>query len=132
MARILVIDDDVDLVEACQLVLTRAGHEVRGAYSAGEGAAAVAAEEPDLLVLDVMMEAPDDGIALARTLRRGGFSRPILMLTSIGAVTGLHYGRDDQMLPVDDFVEKPVAPAALVARVEALLQERVQPQAKEG
>ncbi len=121
MAKILVIDDDVDLVEACQLVLARAGHEVRGAHNVRDGAAALEEESPDLLILDVMMESPDDGIALAQRLRRLGFDRPILMLTSISRVTGLAYGRDNELVPVDDFIEKPVAPAALVAAVNALL-----------
>jgi DNA-binding response OmpR family regulator len=46
------------------------------------------------------------------------------MLTSIGRVTGLTYGRDDQLVPVDEFVDKPVDPASLVARVAALLARR--------
>ena len=121
MAKILVIDDDVDLVEACQLVLRKAGHEVRGAHNVREGTAAIELERPDLLILDVMMESPDDGIALAQQLRRDGFDRPVLMLTSISRVTGLSYGRDNELVPVDDFIEKPVAPATLVAAVTALL-----------
>jgi len=112
---------DVDLVEACQLVLGKAGHEVRGAHNVRDGAAALEEETPDLLILAVMMESPDDGITLAQRLRRLGFDRPILMLTSISRVTGLTYGRDNELVPVDDFIEKPVAPATLVAAVNALL-----------
>jgi DNA-binding response OmpR family regulator len=121
MAKILVVDDDPDLTDACQLVLEQAGHEVQVAHSSVEGMSAVTSFAPDLLILDVMMAEPDDGIAMAQRLRRGGFDAPILLLTSISKVTGMEYGRDDVLVPVDDFIEKPVSPATLVDRVGALL-----------
>ncbi len=121
MARILVVDDDPDVLEACRLVLGRERHEVATASSRSEGMASIASRSPDLVILDVMMEQPDDGIAMAQELRRRGFAAPILMLTSIGQVTGMRFGRDEQVLPVDDFHEKPIAPSALVAKVEGLL-----------
>lgn len=121
MAKILVVDDDPDMTEACQLVLEQAGHEVRGAHSCQQGLAEVNQFQPDLLVLDVMMAEPDDGIAMAQELRRTGFKAPILMLSNIGKVTGMYYGKDDTLVPVDEFLEKPVAPAALVEKVNDLL-----------
>jgi len=124
MAKILLVDDDPDVVDACRLFLEREGHTVAAAYNRGEGMRAVTVENPDLLVLDVIMEQPDDGIAMAQDLRRQGFAKPILMLTSIGKVTGLTYGRDSDLVPVDAFVEKPVDPAVLVAKVAALLSEK--------
>jgi len=69
-----------------------------------------------------MMEESDDGFAMAQELRRSGFDKPIILLTSISRVTGFAYGRDPAMLPVDEFVEKPVAPQVLVDKVKALLQ----------
>jgi DNA-binding response OmpR family regulator len=121
MAKILIVDDDPDVVEACRMVLEKARHTVATAANRDEGMRLVAAEKPDLLILDVIMEQPDDGIAMSQDLRRQGFERPILMLTSIGKVTGLTYGRDSDLVPVDAFVEKPVDPAALIAKVDALL-----------
>ncbi len=121
MAKILVIDDDPDIVEAVQFFLEKAGHQTAGAYSRREGAAKLEEFDPDLLILDVMMEQPDDGLAIAQELRRRGWKRPILMLTSIGHVTGLEYGKQDALVPVDDFQEKPVAPEDLVNRVQKLL-----------
>ncbi|HNQ21588.1 MAG TPA: response regulator [Phycisphaerae bacterium] len=121
MAKVLVVDDDPDMVEACRLVLEGAGHQVFGAPSRDEGMKAVKAHNPDLLILDVMMAQPDDGIAMAQDLRRQGFRKPILMLTSIGKVTGLEYGQQESVVPVDDFVEKPTDAATLVAKVKALL-----------
>jgi DNA-binding response OmpR family regulator len=121
MSKILIVDDDPDVVEAIEIILTQAGYEVSSAGGREEGLAAIAAGAPDLLVLDVMMEQPDDGIRMAQELRRAKFDRPILMLTSIGKVTGMSFGRDDEMVPVDEFLEKPIEPAVLVAKVKDLL-----------
>lgn len=122
MAKILIVDDDPDVVEAATLFLERAGHTVSAAYNREEGMAAVASEKPELLILDIMMEQPDDGMAMAQELRRQGCGLPILMLSSIGKVTDMEYQKDDAIMPVDEFVEKPVAPATLVSKVEALLK----------
>ncbi len=124
MAKILVIDDDADIVEAVQFFLEKAGHETAAAYSRREGEAKLEEFKPDLLILDVMMEQPDDGLAMAQELRRRGWKRPILMLTSLGQVTGMEFDKDDALVPVDDFQEKPVAPEDLVHRVQALLEKR--------
>jgi DNA-binding response OmpR family regulator len=121
MARILFVDDDPDIVEAGQIVLRSAGHEVFAAYSREEGMAAVKTSEPDLIILDVMMEEPDDGIAMAVDLRGAGFRKPILMLTSLSKVVGYAYGRNDDVVPVDDFQEKPIEPRTLLAKVNELL-----------
>jgi DNA-binding response OmpR family regulator len=121
MSKILIVDDDPDVVEAIEIILTQAGYEVFSAGSREEGMAAITAGSPDLLVLDVMMEQPDDGIRMAQDLRRQGFNQPILMLTSIGKVTGMSFGRDDELVPVDDFQEKPIEPAVLVGKVKELL-----------
>lgn len=122
MAKILVVDDDPDVTEACSLFLQKAGHTVACAHNRMEGMRKVEEEKPDLLILDVMMEQPDDGMAMAQDLRRQNFKKPILMLTSISKVTGLSYGEDNAVVPVDEFVEKPVEPAVLIARVDELLK----------
>ena len=126
MARILIVDDDPDVFEASRLILEAEGHEVRGASSREEGMKAIRAGEPDLLLLDVMMAQPDDGITMAQELRRDGFAAPILMLTGIGKVTGLRYGKDEEMLPVDDFQEKPMDPEDLIRKVAELLKGKEQ------
>jgi DNA-binding response OmpR family regulator len=124
VAKILIVDDDPDIVEAVQFFLEKAGHQIACAYDRREGEAKIAEFDPDLLILDVMMEQADDGLAMAQGLRRRGWKRPILMLTSLGQVTGLDYGKDDALVPVDDFQEKPVAPEELVNRVQKLLTKK--------
>lgn len=124
MARILIVDDDPDIREGCALVLQAHGHEVSGAASRSEGMEAIHQQNPDLVVLDVMMEQPDDGMAMAQELRKEGFTAPILMLTSISQATGMEYGIDEEMMPVDQFQEKPVAPERLVELVNQLLAQK--------
>ena len=121
MATILIVDDDPDLVDACRLVLEREGHEVLTAASRRAGIRVRDGREPDLIILDIMMDQPDDGISMARELRRTAFQGPIIMLTSLSRVSGLEYGADDELVPVDEFIEKPVAPSVLVATVADLL-----------
>lgn len=121
MAKILIVDDDPDVVEASSLVLAGAGYEVGTASSRAAGMEQIQSFKPDALILDVMMDEPDDGIAMAQELRRTGFTKPILMLTSLGKVLGMDFGKDESVVPVDDFVEKPINPGDLVARVKKLL-----------
>ena len=68
------------------------------------------------------MEEPDDGLRMARELRRKGHTLPILMLTSVNPALGLNIDKDDEMVPVDEFQEKPVDPVTLVDKVNALLE----------
>lgn len=121
MARILIVDDDKDIVETCRLFLERDGHTVAAAYSRGGGMRAVAEWPPDLLILDVMMDEPDDGIVMARELRRSGWTPPILMLSSIRMATGLPDSADPDVVPFDAYLDKPVRPAVLRETVAALL-----------
>ena len=124
MAKILVVDDDPDITYAVSLYLKREGHEVQAAGSRAEGMKALAAFQPDLMILDVMMEQPDDGIAMAQDLRRAGSTLPIVMLTSVGKVTGMSFDRDSDLVPVDAFFEKPVKPETLLAKVSELLKQK--------
>jgi CheY-like chemotaxis protein len=119
--KILIVDDDPDIQEAGRLILEKEGHDVACASSRAEGLKRVKEYEPDLLILDVMMEEPDDGLNMARELRKQGFAKPILMLTSVNAAMGLQIDRDDEMVPVDTFQSKPVEPKTLIAQVNVLL-----------
>ena len=119
--KILIVDDDPDILEAGRLVLEREGYEVTCASSRAEGMQKVGEVSPDLLILDVMMQSPDDGFVMAQDLRRDGCKLPIMMLTSVGAAVGMSFDKDDEMAPVDEFQSKPIDPAVLVAKVKSLL-----------
>jgi CheY-like chemotaxis protein len=130
MAKILIIDDDPDMVLATRLCLEGAGHEVVEAASGAEGLEMIKAAGPDLIVLDVMMDTTTEGFQLAHKLRsRDPNSEyasykgiPILMLTSIHATAPTRVAPDDDYLPVDAFVDKPIDPDDLVSKVDELLQ----------
>ena len=118
MAKILLVDDDLDFVEISKALLEKDHHVVVVAHNPKDGLAQLKKEKPDLLILDVMMEAPDDGFAMAQKLRLDGNKIPIIMLTSINKVTGLVYGKDKDMVPVQDYFEKPIPADKLRAAVK--------------
>ena len=124
MSKILIVDDYPDVLEAARLVLEKEGHEIATAVTRAEGMTKIDEFKPDLLVLDVMMEEPDDGFIMAQDLRRRGQTIPIMMLTSVGTATGFEFGPDEEMVPVDDFQPKPVDPATFVAKIGRLLSVR--------
>ncbi len=121
MPRILVVDDDPDVVEACRMVLEREGYDVSEANNRLDGMAQCAEVKPDLIILDVMMDQPDDGIVMAQQLRYEGNKTPILMLTSVNKAIGLELGVDDEVVPVSSFCEKPIEPATLIRQVADIL-----------
>ena len=121
MAKILIVDDDPDITFTTSLFLKKAQHDVQTASNRADGMQAIEEGNPDLIILDVMMEQADDGIAMAQELRRQGCETPILMLTSVGRVTGFKYDEDRELVPVDAFFEKPIQPELLIEKVNELL-----------
>jgi DNA-binding response OmpR family regulator len=121
--KILIVDDDPDIVDAGRLVLEREGYEVVGAPNRADGMKKLEEIKPDLLILDVMMEEPDDGLRMAREIRKSGNTVPIIMLTSVNAAMGLNIDKDGEIVPVDEFQPKPVEPQTLVAKVKKLLEQ---------
>lgn len=121
MRKIAIIDDDPDIVEANRVLLEANGFEVVSAGTADEGHALIVTEHPDLIILDVMMLEPDDGFFLALILRKEGITSPIIMLTSVSKAVGYNFVAND-MVPIDEFLEKPVPPAILLNKVKHLLR----------
>ena len=122
MARILIVDDDPDVVEFTTIILKKEGFAVSSASNIIEGMAKLLKDKPQLIILDVMMDQPDDGFVMAQDIRAKGIRTPILMLTSVGKALGISFGKDKEMLPVDEFQEKPLDPKILVKKVKALIE----------
>ena len=118
MARVLLIDDDPDLLDVLTLSFEDGGHEVLTARDGKAGLEKIAALKPDVVVSDVNMPGVD-GFALCRRLRESGNKVPLIMLTSrdneIDEALGLELG-------ADDYVPKPFSTRVLLARVTALLR----------
>jgi two-component system alkaline phosphatase synthesis response regulator PhoP len=121
MARVLVVEDNVDLAYGLQNNLEIEGYDVRVAEK-GEAGLELAAEwEPDLIILDLML--PDlDGFRVLQHLRKSGILTPVLILTARGEESDKVLGF---RLGADDYVTKPFGVMELLARVEAILR-RVQ------
>ena len=127
--HILVIDDDPDMVVALSMPLEANGYKVSHAANGSLGLKMVKELKPDLIILDVMMETATAGFQVSLALRstdpKSEYAAykgiPILMLTSIHSTTPLRFGPDQDYLPVDAFIDKPVDPDKLVAQVGALL-----------
>lgn len=122
--RILVVDDDPEIVSFIKRGLAYEGYTVDTAGDGKEALTKARDKEPDLVVLDVMMPGMD-GVEVAKRLRQGG-DVPILMLTAKGTVTDKVTGLESG---ADDYLVKPFAFDELLARVRALLRRR---QPKEG
>ncbi len=128
MPKILVIEDDADMVMAIRMPLEANDYEVFEAATGAEGLQKVKEIEPDLIILDVMMETTTAGFQVSLQLRSPSPESeyaayrqiPILMLTAIHTTTALRFGPDEAYLPVDDFVDKPVDPDVLLEKVRAL------------
>ena len=121
MTRIAIIDDDADILDASSLILTSNGYEVITADNPDDGYKIVKENSPDLIILDVMMNEPDDGFFLAHRFRKENIKIPIIMYTSVSKATGLNFGVSE-IVPVDEFVEKPISPEELISKVKKLLQ----------
>jgi DNA-binding response OmpR family regulator len=121
MPKILIVDDDTDFVEAVKMVLESNGYDVVSAYSREEGMQSLQTTNPDLMILDVMMDSPDDGFTMAHDIRKQGFNKPILMLSSVSKVTGMSFDKDSDLVPVDAFEEKPIRPERLISQIKTLL-----------
>lgn len=130
MATILIIDDDPDMVLATRLCLEAAGHRVIEASNGTRGLEMIRRESPDLIILDVMMDSTTEGFQVALALRssdpRSEYAAfrdlPILMLTALHTTTPMRFVPDQDYLPVDDLIDKPIDPDMLIEKVEALLK----------
>ncbi|MBC8548463.1 MAG: response regulator [Candidatus Brocadiales bacterium] len=129
--KILIIDDDPDIVEAMRMPLEANNYNVITASNGKEGLQKAKDEIPDLIILDVMMDTDTEGFHVAYELRSEETDSeymncrniPILMITAISQKKGMNFSpeKDDTFLPVDSFIEKPVQPKDLLKRTAELL-----------
>lgn len=128
--KILIVDDEEDILELLRFNLTREGYHVIPATTGEETLRLASTETPDLILLDLMLPGID-GLAVAKHLKNDEKTRdiPIIMLTAKGEeadiVTGLELG-------ADDYITKPFSPRVLVARVRSVLRRRKKEPIKNG
>ncbi|HEX7343440.1 MAG TPA: response regulator [bacterium] len=118
-AKILVVEDEKDILELVRYNLTREGYAVVGITSGEEALRAARKERPDLIILDLMLPGVD-GLEVCKIVKNDPETRdlPIMMLTAKGEESDIVLGLG---LGADDYVTKPFSPKVLMARVKALL-----------
>jgi len=127
--KILVVDDEEDILELLKFNLSREGYQVLCAVSGEQALRLVRSENPDLIMLDLMLPGID-GLEVTRRLKNDPDTKnlPIVMLTAKGEeadiVTGLELG-------ADDYITKPFSPRVLIARIRAVLRRRIKGQTEE-
>jgi DNA-binding response OmpR family regulator len=125
-ARILIVDDDPDFVETTKLVLESASYEVLVARDGAKGLETAKARKPDLVLLDIIMPVKD-GLDTAEQFKKDPELKqiPVLMLTSFSSKspgTSIARGRGLK-LEAEDYIEKPVSPEELLAKVKSYLSQ---------
>lgn len=123
--RILVVDDDMDMLELVAGQLREAGAEVTMACGEREGEEALLSARPDLAVLDLMMERKDSGFVLCHRCKQIHPGTPVILLTAVASVTGLAFqprgGAARAWVGADLLLDKPVPPERLRQEVKRLL-----------
>jgi DNA-binding response OmpR family regulator len=127
--KILVVDDDPDILDALSMILESQSYQVVTARDGVEGLANLKAEKPDLMILDLMMPKMD-GWAVCKELQDPRWAKyrgiPVLILTSVREeASRRRYELETGLeLDVDDYVEKPVSPDILLERVGRLVKKK--------
>jgi len=127
--KILIVDDDPDILDALAMILESQGYQVFTARDGIEGLANLKAEKPDLMILDLLMPKMD-GFAVCKELQDPRWSKfkemPILILTSVREdASRRRYELETGLeLNVDDYVEKPISPDILLQRVERIVKRK--------
>ncbi len=124
-SKILLIDDDIDFVESTKIVLESKPYEVIVAHEGNEGLQKAREENPDLILLDVIMPVKD-GFTAAEQLKKDPQLNkiPVLMLTAFASMSGetsIPVSRG-YTLETEDYIDKPVSPEELLSRIEKFLK----------
>ncbi len=121
--KVLLVDDDADFLEMHSAVLEHKGYEVITAQSSKECMETLEKIQPDIVVLDVMMEHFDSGFKASEKIKKKYADLPVMLLTSIGAQTGLEFSASDDVLKLtgaDVLLDKPVSPKVFIDAIEKL------------
>ena len=129
-AKILVIDDDPDFVDAITPILESALYDVVTASNPKEGKEKLLKEKPNLILLDIMMDSLFDGFSLCKDIKTSKEfedmkNTPIIFVSAVKEMTGSRFqfkGEEQGLVGPDDYIDKPVKPDDLIARIERLLE----------
>jgi len=128
--KILVIDDDPDFLDAVTPILESALYNVVTASNPEKGKEKIFSEKPDLILLDIMMDSLFDGFSLCHAIKTSKEYKefkdtPIIFISAVKEKTGSRFqfkGEEQGMAGPDDYIDKPVKPEDLIARIEKLVK----------
>jgi len=129
MAKILIVDDDLDIIDSLRMILEANGHQIEVKTDTENLVKSVMQASPDLIILDIIFpENPNAGFAAARELHKteGVKNIPVLLLSAVNQMSKMSFGFSEadiseDFMPVKGFIEKPVEPAVLLSKVNELL-----------
>jgi len=127
---ILYLDDDQDFLDSMRAILEAAGYAMVEARTAEEGLVAFEEHDPDLVIVDLMMEEVDSGTSFVKELHAGGSSVPIYMLSSVG--DNLSLSVDTEQLGLEGVFQKPIDRNALLTVLRLKLAGTPTPRAEAG
>jgi len=117
--NVLVVDDDPDFVQVTSTILTQEGYKVTSAANGTQALQAMKANKPDLVLLDVMMATPLEGVQVAKSMAADPALKqiPVIMISSIDSTQYAGSLPDDLQIPIDAWITKPAKPDHLLATV---------------
>ncbi len=121
MAKIFLVDDDVDLIEQNKMVLEEHGHEVTTAYTAKEALEKLKSYTPEIMVIDVMMEHRTAGFALAREIGKRFSKMPLIVMSGATDKSTWMAESEETWGSIVNFLDKPVDPDELAKTVKKVL-----------
>lgn len=119
--KILIIDDDPDIIEAATVLLESKNYKVLSETDPDKGFESALSNKPDLIILDIMMTEPDDGFFLLKKLKKNNITAPVIIYSSVSNALGYDFGKNS-LIQVDEFIDKPAEPEMLLNTIEKLLK----------
>ena len=119
--KILIIDDDPDIIEAATVLLESKNYKVFSETDPDKGFESALSNKPDLIILDIMMTEPDDGFFLLKKLKKNNITAPVIIYSSVSNALGYDFGKNS-LIQVDEFIDKPAEPEMLLNTIEKLLK----------
>jgi DNA-binding response OmpR family regulator len=119
MSKILILDDDKAFIDSSSAALKGAGFTVVSASDTASGKKMIESEKPDLIILDVTLSQPEDGLVLGRDIFKQGIKTPLIILENVTKVATMSVDTAD--LAVEAYAEKPVDMEKMITKAKAIL-----------
>jgi DNA-binding response OmpR family regulator len=119
MAKILIVDDDQGFIDETSQILQKAGFEVIGVNTPEDGVSKATSEKPDIILLDVTLKKPEDGILMGKELFSKGITIPIIVLENVAVAATLN--NDTSGMAVEAYAAKPLEADKIVNKIKAII-----------